>query len=259
MRVATIGDLLLDVIVRLEQPLVPGDDQAAATRTGAGGQAANVAAWACELGAAARFVGRRGDDAAGELVALELGRRGVELAGPVGGRTGVVVSLSSSGDRAMASDRGSATDLRPDDLEPGWFDVDVLHVSGYALLVEPLAGAALQAATEARGRGAQVTLDVSSWSLADDAFRTRVAALAPDVVFASARERAAAGPIDTRWVVKRGAGGLHVDGRDYDAPPATVVDPTGAGDALAAGFLVGGPELGLAAAARCCATVGSLP
>ena len=88
----TLGDLLLDVIVQLERPLVPGDDQVAVTRTGAGGQAANVAAWARALGADARYVGKRGDDAAGELVARELRAHGVELVGPVGGRTGVVVS-----------------------------------------------------------------------------------------------------------------------------------------------------------------------
>jgi sugar/nucleoside kinase (ribokinase family) len=39
----------------------------------------------------------------------------------------------------------------------------------------------------------------------------------------------------------------------------TVVDTTGAGDALAAGFLVGGPEVGVATAARCCAKLGSMP
>jgi sugar/nucleoside kinase (ribokinase family) len=37
------------------------------------------------------------------------------------------------------------------------------------------------------------------------------------------------------------------------------VDTTGAGDALAAGFLIGGPELGLDAAARCCAKLGAMP
>jgi hypothetical protein len=52
MRVTTIGDLLLDVIVRLEGPLAPGDDRMAETSTGPGGQAANVAAWAAALGAA---------------------------------------------------------------------------------------------------------------------------------------------------------------------------------------------------------------
>jgi sugar/nucleoside kinase (ribokinase family) len=38
-----------------------------------------------------------------------------------------------------------------------------------------------------------------------------------------------------------------------------VVDATGAGDALAAGFLVGGPELALDAAARCVAQPGAMP
>src|SRR5438045_8620107 len=50
MRVTTLGDVMLDVIVRLEEPLVPGGDVRAQTRTGAGGQAANVAAWAAALG-----------------------------------------------------------------------------------------------------------------------------------------------------------------------------------------------------------------
>ena len=50
------------------------------------------------LGAEARFVGKRGSDAAGELAASELRERGVELLGPVEeGRNGVVVSLVVAG------------------------------------------------------------------------------------------------------------------------------------------------------------------
>jgi sugar/nucleoside kinase (ribokinase family) len=45
----------------------------------------------------------------------------------------------------------------------------------------------------------------------------------------------------------------------HPAVPVEVVDATGAGDALAAGFLVGGPQLGLEAAARCCAKLGAMP
>ena len=101
------------------------------------------------LGADARFVGRRGDDAAGELVARELRAHGVEVVGPVGGRTGVVVSIAAAGDRTMASDRGSAPELAPDELDEAWFDCDVLHVSGYALLREPIAAAAVAAAARA--------------------------------------------------------------------------------------------------------------
>jgi ribokinase len=95
-RIVTVGDLLLDVVVRLDSELVSGDDQPARTSTGPGGQAANVAAWAASLGADATFVGRIGTDATGELVLRELLQRGVTHRGPVEGRTGVVVSISSS-------------------------------------------------------------------------------------------------------------------------------------------------------------------
>jgi sugar/nucleoside kinase (ribokinase family) len=258
-RLTTLGDLLLDVIVSLDRPLVPGDDQVAVTRTGAGGQAANVAAWANELGAKARYVGKRGDDAAGELVSRELRERGVEVAGPLAGRTGVVVSFAADGDRSMASDRGAAVELAAHELEAAWFDADVLHISGYSLLQNPLADAAVRAVELARTHNAQVAVDVSTWTLVDDAFRDRLVALGPDLVFATERERDAVGVVDTRWVIKRGAAGLRVDGRDYPSVATSIVDTTGAGDALAAGFLVGGPELGLEAAARCCARMGSMP
>ena len=69
MLLVTLGDALLDVIVRLGEPLAPGADANATTQTGAGGQAANVAAWAVELGAQARTVAKRGADASGRLVA----------------------------------------------------------------------------------------------------------------------------------------------------------------------------------------------
>jgi sugar/nucleoside kinase (ribokinase family) len=69
-------------------------------------------------------------------------------------------------------------------------------------------------------------------------------------------------------VLKRGARGCSVFSEDakldFAAVSADVVDPTGAGDALAAGFLVGGSmeeaaRRGIDAAARCIAKVGSLP
>jgi ribokinase len=259
MRLTSLGDLLLDVIVRLDAPLVPGDDRMAETRAVAGGQAANVAAWASVLGANARFVGLRGNDPAGELVASTLRGHGVDVVGPVSGRTGVVVSIASGGDRTMASDRGSAPDLTPQDLEESWFDCDVLHLSGYSLLREPICSAAIEAARATRAHRGMVAVDVSTWSLVDQAFRLRLRELAPDVVFATEREHQAVGTLDTRWVLKRGANGVRVDGRDYPAAASKVIDTTGAGDALAAGFLVGGAELGLDAAARCCAQLGAMP
>lgn len=259
MRLTTLGDLLLDVIVRLDVPLVPGDDRPAVTYTGAGGQAANVAAWAAELGAEARVVTKRGADPAAALVTAELTSRGVEVAGPSSGRSGVVVSIAAAGDRSMLSDRGDGSGLAPEELEDSWFDCDVLHISGYSLHREPMATAAADAAVRARAHGARICLDASTWTSIDEAFRRRVDALRPDVVFATERERDALGTRDATWVVKRGADGILVDGTAFPALDVEVVDATGAGDALAAGYLVGGPELGLRAAARCCAKLGALP
>ena len=191
----------------------------------------------------------------------ELRAHGVELAGPVGGRTGVVVSIASAGDRTMASDRGAAVELTAHELEPAWFDCDVLHISGYSLLRDPLATAALRAGELARAAGAAVSLDVSTWTLVDDAFRARARALAPDTIFASERERDALGAQAPARAGSSSAAPAASRSTASTTPPlpVDVVDPTGAGDALAAGFLVDGPALGLEAAARCCAKLGSMP
>jgi ribokinase len=276
LRIATLGDVLLDVVVMLEEPLAPGGDVRASNRAGAGGQAANVAAWAAELGAEARCIAKRGDDPAGELVARELAAREVELVGPVGGGpTGVVVSIVRDGDRSLASDRGVAPSFAPEELEAAWVDGEVLHLSGYALLREPIAGTALLAARLARERGARVSVDVAAWTEIREygpvQFRELLDVLAPDVLFATEAEWELLGgaylsaPVG---ILKRGARGITVfteDAKlDFAAVEAEVVDPTGAGDALAAGFLVGGSleeaaRRGLDAAARCVATVGSMP
>jgi ribokinase len=276
LRIATFGDVLLDVVVLLAEPLAPGGDVRASNRAGAGGQAANVAAWAAELGAEARCIAKRGNDPAGELVAQELGAHGVELVGPVvGGVTGVVASIVHGGDRSLASDRGVAPSFAPDELDGAWLACDVLHLSGYALLQEPIATTALSAARVAREQGARVSVDVAAWteirSYGPVAFRELLDEVAPDVLFATEAEWELLGgayltaPVG---VLKRGARGCTVfteDAKlDFAAVQAEVVDPTGAGDALAAGFLVGGSlekaaRRGLDAAARCVANVGSLP
>jgi sugar/nucleoside kinase (ribokinase family) len=266
MLVVTLGDLLLDVVVRLGEPLATGADANASTIAAPGGQAANVAAWVVALGGQARCVARRGDDLTGALLARELESRGVELAGPAAGRSGVVVSIvTADGERTMASDRGTATLLEPSDLDPHWFACDCLHISGYALLASPIDAAAVGAAGHARANGARVSVDLSAWTRirASDTFRERLDAIAPDVVFGDEREWDELGPAGATQVVKRGAHGFDVVRREAvdrcQACDTTVVDTTGAGDALAAGYLVGGPELAVQAAARCVAQVGAMP
>ncbi len=262
--IVSLGDLLLDVIVRLEQPLAEGADANAVTRLGPGGQAANVAAWIAHLGGGARFIGKLAADEAGATAARALERYGVELRGPVvEGRTGTVVSLvGADGSRTMASDRGVSPELRAEELDPAWFDgCELLHVPGYSLLRSPIDEAALRAAELAP----RVSVDLSSWSAIRDfgseRFRTRLEEIAPDVVFANEdEERILGGPLaGCTWVLKLGKRGARFGPVELPARPAEVVDTTGAGDALAAGYLVGGPALALEAAARCVAKLGSMP
>lgn len=272
MLVCTIGDLTLDVIVRLEGTFVPGDDSAAVTHVGAGGQAANVAAWVATLGAEARLITKRGDDHAAEMALADVAARGVDVVGPVAPeRGGVVVSVvGDDEERSMLTDRGPAPWLRAEELDVGWLRAaDVLHISGYAMLNGPIAEAGAKAAGAVRAQGGRITVDLASAEgirgYGPERVASRLRQLQPDVVFAGEGELAALGelPAAGTLVVKHGAGGLTIRREEAEerhvAPTVKVVDPTGAGDALAAGFLVGGVELGLEAAARCLATMGSMP
>jgi sugar/nucleoside kinase (ribokinase family) len=266
MVICTLGDLLLDVVVKLAQPLADGDDTRAETRVAGGGQAANVAAWAAALGAEARFVGKRGADASGEVAEADLLRRAVDVLGPPPhGRNGVVVSLvEQNGERTMVSDRGVAPELRADELEPEWFErCDWLHLSGYSLMREPIGTAAERAAELAREHGARVSVDLSSVNVIRDFGRDRLAErlakIKPDVVFGNEAEHRELEVETEVIVVKRGPNGATIEGRDYPVVAGEVRDTTGAGDALAAGYLVGGPGLAMEAAARCVAGLGTMP
>jgi ribokinase len=269
MRVCSLGDLVLDVIVRLEQPLARGADAASRISAGPGGQAANVAAWVAALGGEARWLGKRAHDDAGRLAEAGMARRGVDLAGPVtDDGNGVIVSLvEPGGERTMCPDRGVATDLAPGEIGAGhiagW---DVLQISGYALFTGPVARAAEELAGIAHAIGLRVGVDLASWSGIRDygpaRFRALLERIGPEVVFANEEEDEIIGgrwdgPV---WILKRGAAGCSFDGDERPAlAVAEVVDTTGAGDALAAGWLVGGPDLALAAAARCVGSAGAMP
>ena len=203
-----------------------------------------------------------------QVMRLGVAAYGVEIVGPVEGRNGSICSLvSPDGARSMAADRGAARELRADEVDAGWLaDCDHLHVSGYALMVEPVRGAALRATKLARAERARISVDLASWSAIRDsgveAFRDAVRAVAPDAVFATEEEervvsRSVGG---AAWILKRGARGCSFDGDEREAlPVGQVIDSTGAGVALAPGWIVGGPDLALEAAARCVQHVGAMP
>ena len=278
-RVACLGDVMLDVIVEAPEGLVPDDDTPATITFAAGGQAANVAAWVVALGGEARVFGPHSDRGRAGLVSAALEARGVTVAGPHVTEPGTVVSLVTAGTRSMASDPGDASWLTH--VGPGpWLDgVDWLMVSGYALLRTPDPAALVATAAAARSAGAQVAVDLASAAMIERfgsaRFRALWQALEPAVVLAndaewSASHREAGAPPSSFGtggrsvlVLKHGPEGASfvIDGVADDRRPAAgpVVDVTGAGDALTAGFLMGGADLAMTTAAACVAQVGAQP
>jgi ribokinase len=261
--ICVLGDAHLDVVVSARWPVAEETDTPARTAVGVGGQAANVAAWVVALGGSARLIAARGTDLAARLVADELARRGVELVGPVlDGRTGVVVSLTDDGaGRSMLTDRGVGPSLTAGSLRAEWLDgCDWLHLPAYSLVAEPVSGAALAAAE----RAPRLSVDLSSTAALQAygvaRFAGLIAGLRPDVIFGTEAEASLFGAdAGSELVVKLGARGVRVGDAVFPALPTRPVDSTGAGDAFAAGYLIGGVELGLQAAARAVAAMGAMP
>ena len=203
-----VGDLVVDVVVRLEDPpegrpggiaagavvVNLGSDAPAVVTHRQGGSAANVCVAAAGLGAATRFVGQVGDDPTGRWLVESLQAAGVEPAVRTAGRTGsVVVLCHADGERSMITDRGASAELA--DPDPAWLDgVEALHLPFYSLAADPLRSAAVALAGGARERGALVSLDLSSTSLLAALGPPAVARLArglrPDVVLANEAEAA---------------------------------------------------------------------
>jgi sugar/nucleoside kinase (ribokinase family) len=249
---ATLGDLVDDIVVHLESPINVASDTVTRITRRRGGSAANVAAVAARLGKPVRFLGQVGDDPAGRSLVAELASAGVDTSHVRhAGTTGtIVVLVEPGGERSMLTDRRACVDLV--DPDASWLDgVTTLHVPLYSLVEPPLRDTTMSVISWARDRSITMSIDLSSVALiaglGADAVVALLARLAPTVVLANADEALAVGLDraigDAVIVVKHGAGPAVVrrPGRRVVEVPATdledVDDTTGAGDAFAAGFL----------------------
>jgi ribokinase len=276
--VIVVGDLVTDVLVAHAGPIEIGSDTAAAITVGGGGQAANTAAWLAHRGRPVTLVAAVGDDPAGRERVAELTAAGVRCAvrAHPGVATGSVVVLAGPQERTMITDRGASLLLDPDDVVAAIKAAGAghLHLSGYPLLHEGSRPAGLAALAAASGQGLTTSVDAASAAplraVGARAFLAWVRDA--DLLLCNADEAdvlAGAGPAAEQAgrltahvanaVVKQGAAGACWAARDGQlwqgtAPRVPVKDPTGAGDAFAAGLLDAwssgaGPQAALAAGA----------
>ena len=259
-RVVVLGDLIYDLLARIEGPVAFGTDTFAPIHAVGGGSGANAAAWLASLGIETHLVGRVGDDVLGEVLVDELRSVGVtaHLArDPSIGTGKVFVLVDGAGERTMITDRGAGEALNPEDLPDRLFDGGHLHLSGYAFSGGSRRETALEALRLAREAGMSVSVDPSSVPLLGEIGPERFLGWtrSADLCFPNLGEGALLGGerepnrVAERMldhypavVLKLGAAGALYAGAGRErvrlpAEPAHVADTTGAGDALCAGFL----------------------
>jgi sugar/nucleoside kinase (ribokinase family) len=164
--VVLLGDVMVDLLARLEGPLAHGSDSPARISAHGGGAAGNTASWLVAAGVRATLLGRIGQDAAGRAIEADLRGAGVEVrftADPELATGLVLVLVDPDGERTMVPDPGANASLRAEHLPAEVFRGGAhLHLSGYTLLKPRSRDAGLAALGLARSAGMTVSVDAAS-------------------------------------------------------------------------------------------------
>jgi sugar/nucleoside kinase (ribokinase family) len=259
-RIVVIGDLMNDIVVVPKGPVVPDTDTEALVRPRPGGSAANTAAWLGSLGAPVDFVAAVGDaDAEAHAALFREGGVAPHFQVEPGMPTGTIVILVRGEERSMLTERGANAAFSGVTLTDDLLDAAaVVHLSGYTLVKDYGLGAAQRILERVRERGIPFAVTPGSYGYLTEYGATRfledirgAEILIPNLDegrLLSGKER----PTDVGKallqhapivLLTRGSRGVILFQRDQaplevPAPAvAKLVDPTGAGDALAAGFL----------------------
>ena len=250
--VVVVGGTNMDVVARTAAPLVPETSNPGHTRISPGGVGRNIAACLGLLGAPVRLVSAVGDDAFGDEALRVTAACGVDIGAVrrVPGSTGTYT--------AVLDDRGELVAAVSDMAAMDALELDTLHVADAALVVVDgnLAHAqvthALAAAAAADAPVAFEPVSVAKAARLADLVRDLFLVTPNTDELAALTGRPAAawresvGDLHDRGVqhvwVRAGGDGSWLCSRDAEpvhlpAVPATVVDVTGAGDAMLAAWV----------------------
>ncbi len=234
-----------------------------------GGSAANTICWLAYLGRKVGFVGKVGSDNAGDLLLREFEKYGVDASRVVrgDGYSGTAFCLVSGDDRRILVDPGVNDDLRPEEVDIDYIrEARILHTSSFIGLrsetsLETLKRT-MKASDEVMVTFSPATMVLRGWSYLEPYFE------AADVVFLNETEAVhLTGDVEETLnrlaelveitIITRGPDPAIVqEGTETSevapepVPEEDIVDPTGAGDAFAAGFIEG--ILRGESADRCC-------
>ncbi len=286
-RVVVFGDVFDDVVVVPSHAIRPDTDTLSSIRTRAGGSAANTAAWLASLGAPVDFVGLVGAGDAARHVA-QLPGVTAHLAEHATLPTGTIVVIVEGETRTMLTEVGANAELTADSVTGELLDAaSLIHFTGYSLFGSPQRADAVARLFDRAG-GAAISVDPGSAGFIADfgaeRFLDAVAGAAvlfpnldegrlltglddPLAIALSLAQRfdTVALTLDTDGVIvaQRGEGVERLP-----AVPAQIVDPTGAGDAFAAGFIaewlrshdpIAAGRAGAVAGSWAVATIGARP
>jgi sugar/nucleoside kinase (ribokinase family) len=289
-RVLCIGDVMLDVVVKLQGAINYGEDTPSKITTHGGGAAGNVASWIAHAGTGASIVARVGNDSAGAALISEFHDLKVDHSSlkKTSDATGVVVILvDQKGERTMFPETGANSGLSLGDM-PALDGFDAAYISGYALLNPLSRPGVLQMISEIKKAGLPIFYDTVTVGAMKEVDCSLIHTWLPlmDYVLPNEEEAlyvADATDIDGALkkllemcpavIIKRGAQGACAQERggnriDVDALATVVADTTGAGDSFAGGFIaakISGRDLrasvvaGVTLAATCVANIGARP
>jgi sugar/nucleoside kinase (ribokinase family) len=289
-KVLCIGDVMLDVVVKLQGAINYGEDTPSRITTHGGGAAGNVASWIAHAGTGASIVARVGNDSAGAALISEFQDLKVDHSTlkKTSDATGVVVILVDlKGERTMFPETGANSGLSLGDM-PALDSFDAAYISGYALLNPLSRPGVLQMIGEIKKEGLPIFYDTVTVGAMKEVDRALIHSWLPLMDYVLPNEEEALYVADAEnidgalkkllemcpaVIIKRGSDGASAQERggnriDVGALTTVVADTTGAGDSFAGGFIaakISGSDLrasvvaGVKLAATCVANIGARP
>jgi sugar/nucleoside kinase (ribokinase family) len=254
-KICIIGDINVDVITLLSEPLQKNTDTTSVNAITLGGSTCNVAVWLTHLGVTVDLVGAIGDDVLGTWVITQLQAFGVSdanIRSLSDSRTGTcVILVDETGARSMMPDFGANLVQSVDQgIENLILESDIIVMSAYTFLRPESRKFALDVLECVEKSSARMVIDAASSSPIEKAGADKVRkylaradlVLANEDEFAALSQGAPAGWVDEfkNLIVKRGERGALwlFKGKQVasvEAEQVKVLDTPGAGDAFCAG------------------------